>query len=140
MSLNRAMRGGLSALGAFAIATATSAPAAAQEPADPNPSRITVTGGIDFLNTYMFRGIRQDDTGVTTWPYANLGLLVYSGDKGLKTVSLKVGTWNSLHTGNTGSNGPSGCVDSAFPRISPQCSRTSSDPKPGIVGPGPISA
>ncbi len=67
-----------------------------------------MTGGIDFLNTYMFRGIRQDDSGLITWPYADLGLAVYSGDGGLKSVGINVGTWNSLHTGPTGSDGPSG--------------------------------
>lgn len=108
MSMNRAARYGTSGLVTLAMVTAMSATASAQEPADPNPSRITVTGGVDFLNAYAFRGIRQDDTGVTMWPYANLGLLVYSGDKGLKTVSLKVGTWNSLHSGVAGSDGPSG--------------------------------
>jgi hypothetical protein len=63
-----------------------------------------VVGGIDFLNTYMFRGIRQDDSGLITWPYADLGLAVYSGDGSLKSVGINVGTWNSLHTGPTGSD------------------------------------
>src|SRR5687768_8734099 len=84
------------------------APASAQEPTDPNPGNVTVTGGIDFLNTYMFRGIRQDDSGLITWPYADLGLAVYSGDGGLKSVAVNLGTWNSLHTGPTGSDGPTG--------------------------------
>jgi len=108
MSMNRATRCGTCGLVALAMVAVMSAPASAQEPADLTPGRITVTGGVDFLNTYMFRDTRQDDTGVTTWPYANLGLLVYSGDNGLKTVSLKVGTWNSLHSGVAGSDGPSG--------------------------------
>jgi hypothetical protein len=56
----------------------------------------------------MFRGIRQDDSGLITWPYADLGLAVYSGDGGLKSVGINVGTWNSLHTGVAGSDGPSG--------------------------------
>ncbi len=31
---------------------------------DRDPGRaVTLTGSFDFLNTYMFRGIRQDDTG-----------------------------------------------------------------------------
>ena len=58
LSLNRAVRYGLSGLGAFALVTALAAPAAAQDAADPNPGNVTVTAGVDFLNQYMFRGIR----------------------------------------------------------------------------------
>jgi hypothetical protein len=83
-------------------------PAAAQEPTDPNPGNITFTGGIDFLNQYMFRGIRQNSTGFVTWPAADLGIAVHSGDGGLKSASINFGTWNSLHSGDTGSDGPSG--------------------------------
>lgn len=107
MAWHRAMRG-LSAVGIFAIITLMAPPLLAQEPADPNPGTITFTGGIDFQNAYMFRGIRQDDTGVIARPYGDLGLAIYSGDSGLKGVRLHVGTWNSLHSGVAGSDGPSG--------------------------------
>jgi hypothetical protein len=103
MSFNRAMRYGMAGLAA-ALVVCLAAPASAQEPTDPNPGNITMTGGIDFLNTYMFRGIRQDDSGLITWPYADLGVAVYSGDGSLKSVGINVGTWNSLHTGVTGSD------------------------------------
>ena len=107
MSLNRAVRYGMS--GALAVVlTCMAAPASAQEPADPNPGNVTVTAGIDFLNTYMFRGIRQDDSGLIAWPYGDLGLALYSGEGGVKSVGLNIGTWNSLHSGPTGSDGPSG--------------------------------
>ena len=85
MSLNRAVRYGLSGV-VVALVLCLAAPASAQEPSDPNPGNITVAGGIDFLNTYMFRGIRQDDSGLITWPYADLGLAVYSGDGSVKSV------------------------------------------------------
>ena len=39
------------------------------------------------------------------WTWASR---MYSGDGGLKSVGVNVGTWNSLHTGDTGSDGPSG--------------------------------
>jgi hypothetical protein len=94
----------MSGLAAVMLVACLAAPVSAQEPTDPNPGNITVTGGIDFLNAYMFRGIRQDDSGLITWPYADLGLAVYSGDGGLKSVGINVGTWNSLHTGLTGSD------------------------------------
>jgi hypothetical protein len=84
--------------------------ASAQTPAttDPNPGRMTLTGSFDTVSTYMFRGIRQNSTGVALWPAADLGIALYSGDGGLKSVGVNVGTWNSLHTGDTGSDGPSG--------------------------------
>jgi hypothetical protein len=56
----------------------------------------------------MFRGIRQHSTGIALWPVADLGIAVYSGDGGLKSAGLNIGTWNSLHTGDTGQDGPTG--------------------------------
>jgi len=111
MLVIRATRYGLSAL-VFALAALIATPALAQtapaEPPDPNPGNMTVTASMDFLNTYMFRGIRQDDTKVIMWPAADLGLALYSGDGGLKSVGANVGSWNSLHTGSAGADGPSG--------------------------------
>ena len=52
-------------------------PAWAQAASDPNPGNLTITGGIDFLNAYLFRGIPQDDTGVITWPYGDLGIALH---------------------------------------------------------------
>ena len=83
----------------------TAAPAAAQA-SDPNPGAVTVTGGIDFLNAYYFRGIPQDESGVIMWPYGDLGFALYTGDGALKSISVNVGTWNSLHTGDAGLDGP----------------------------------
>lgn len=77
-------------------------------PVDPNPGNLTLTGGIDFLNAYLFRGIPQDDTGVVMWPYGDLGIALHSGDGVFKSVGVNVGLWNSLHTGDAGSDGPSG--------------------------------
>ncbi len=105
MSFTRARRDGLALLCAVGLLTAIAAPAAAQEPADPNPGAITISGGYDFLNQYMFRGIRQNSTGIAMWPWADLGIAAFSGDGGLKSVSINLGTWNSLHTGDTGSDG-----------------------------------
>jgi hypothetical protein len=79
-----------------------SAPAFAQEAKDPNPGALTLTGSVDFLNQYMFRGIRQNGTGMVTWPAMDLGISVYSGDGGLKSAGINFGTWNSLHSGDTG--------------------------------------
>jgi hypothetical protein len=92
------MSGALAAL----LVTCLAAPASAQEPADPNPGNVTFTGGVDFVSQYMFRGIRQHSTGFATWPYGDIGLAVYSGEGGLKSTTINFGTWNSLHSGDTG--------------------------------------
>jgi hypothetical protein len=73
-------------LGVFA------APAAAQDP------KVAVTGGVDFSNRYSFRGIRQNSGEVSIWPFVDVGVPVFSGDGGLKTVTINVGTWNAFHT------------------------------------------
>jgi hypothetical protein len=86
-------------------------PAAAQTPAestDPNPGNMTLTASFDVVSTYMFRGIRQHSTGIALWPVSDLGLSVYAGDGGLKSAAINVGTWNSLHTGDTGQDGSTG--------------------------------
>jgi hypothetical protein len=76
--------------------------------ADPNPGALTITGNIDFLNRYMFRGLRQNSTGMAMWPSFDLGIAAFSGKGGLKSAGINFGTWNSLHTGDTGQEGPSG--------------------------------
>jgi hypothetical protein len=98
------------ALAATCTLILASTPAWAQDKpsADPNPGALTITGSIDFLNQYMFRGIRQNSTGFATWPAVDLGIAAYSGEGGLKSVGINFGTWNSLHSGDTGSDGPSG--------------------------------
>lgn len=69
----------------LAILAVMAMPAAAQEPVRPQSDRITVGGGIDFLNVYAFRGIKQDDTGLIAWPSVNLGVRVYEGSGALKS-------------------------------------------------------
>jgi len=97
-------RSALAVVAAVGMMVVTSAPAFAQEAKDPNPGALTLTGSIDFLNQYMFRGIRQNSSGIATWPAMDLGISAYSGDGGLKSVGINFGTWNSLHTGDTGAD------------------------------------
>jgi hypothetical protein len=89
-------------LAALAVVACLAAPARAQAPADPNPGNLTFVGGMDFTNAYMFRGIRQDSTGLIMQPYGEIDIGVRAADAGLKSVSLTIGTWNSLHTGDAG--------------------------------------
>jgi hypothetical protein len=79
----------------------------AAAPPDPNPGALTFTGGIDFPSKYVFRGIVQEtDSGLTMFPYGDLGIAFYSGDGGLKSASVNVGIWNALMTGSSGLDGP----------------------------------
>ena len=100
----RVRRSALAVVAVVGVVVMTSAPAFAQEPKDPNPGAITLTGSIDFLNQYMFRGIRQNGSGIVTWPAVDLGIAAYSGEGGLKSVGINFGTWNSLHSGDTGAD------------------------------------
>ena len=63
---------------------------------------------MDASNAYLFRGIPQDDTGLILWPAADLGVALRSGGGTVRSVTVNVGMWNSLHTGITGADGPSG--------------------------------
>ena len=101
MSSTRAMRWGLSLLGAFGLVTLLSAPAQAQ---DDGPS-VTVTGGLDFTNQYNFRGIRQNTEGISIWPFLDMAIPAWSGDSALKAVTVNLGTWNELHSQFSGNKG-----------------------------------
>jgi len=93
----------------LAAATAVIATAAsAQQAATPDTGMVAIAGAIDIRNAYMFRGIRQDDTGVITWPAAEVGLRLHSADHGLTSVRVHLGTFNSLHSGWAGSGGLTG--------------------------------
>ena len=104
MLLTRTLRFGISFMVAVGLLTVLAAPAMAQD----TPPTVTVSAGIDLVNQYMFRGIRQNGTGVATWPFFDLGIGAFEGEGGLKSVGINFGTWNSLHTGDTGQDGPSG--------------------------------
>ena len=41
--------------------------------------------------------------GMALWP-GPIGVAVHSGDGGVKSVAVNLGTWNSLHTGDTGTD------------------------------------
>ena len=95
--------------GVLAATVLLVAPAPVMAQSDPNPGALTFTGGLDFPTIYFFRGIRQetDPKFPTAWPYGDLGIALFSGDGGLKSVGVNVGVWNSLHTGSSGTAGPS---------------------------------
>ena len=82
--------------------------AAAQSSGGPNTGAFTLAGSMDFANAYLFRGIPQDDTGLIMWPAADLGVSLKSGNGTVRSVTVHTGLWNSLHTGITGADGPTG--------------------------------
>ena len=94
MSFTRAMRFGFAALAVFTVVATTATPALAQDP----PPVVVVTGGLDFVNQYNFRGLRQNTEGISIWPYVDLGFTPYRGDGGLKTLGINVGSWNAFHS------------------------------------------
>jgi hypothetical protein len=97
----------LVAVAVLLFALAASGPAFAQD--DPNSGSLTFTGGFDMPSIYYFRGIRQDtDPGFTLWPFGDVGLSLASGDGPVKSATLNVGVWNSLHSGSAGLDGTSG--------------------------------
>lgn len=88
MSFTRAVRFGFSAMAVLAVVLLAS-PASAQ---------VAVTGGVDLVNQYNFRGIRQNVDPVSIWPYVDFGFTPFMGDGGLKTVGVNLGTWNAFNT------------------------------------------
>ena len=98
MSLTRTLRFGIPFMMALGLITTLAAPAMAQDA----PPTVTMSAGIDLVNQYMFRGIRQNGTGVATWPFFDLGIGAFEGEGGLKSVGINVGTWNSAHSKPSG--------------------------------------
>jgi hypothetical protein len=78
----------------------TAAPAWAQS--SPNGGAITLTGSLDAGSAYFRRGIPQDDTGLILWPAIEGGVALSDA------LTVRVGSWNSLHTGDRGLDGPTG--------------------------------
>lgn len=92
---------GLISTSAMAQDAAAPAPEAQVQPSAPaaEVKRFTATGGVDFMTSYVFRGIYQEDHGTIMPPYFDLGVALGKG------VSLNVGNWNSLHSGPSGHSG-----------------------------------
>src|SRR4029078_13112682 len=86
-----------------AAALVSATPASAQS-TDPNPGAMTFTANFGFANAYMFRGIPQDECRVIMWPSADLGIALFSGDGGLNSIGVNIGTGNSMRTGEAGDN------------------------------------
>ena len=65
----------------------------------PNTGKVSLSGGVDFVTAYYFRGIAQETHGFIAQPYVDIGLNILEPDEGwLNSLDLGVGTWNSLHS------------------------------------------
>ena len=83
--------------------------ARAQSPSDPNSGSLKFSAGFDVASVYVFRGfVQETDPKFTAFPYGDLGVVLTSGDGTIKSTVVNIGVWNSLNTGSSGSDGPSG--------------------------------
>jgi len=81
----------------------------AQSPTDPNSGAVHFTGGIDTASVYVFRGLVQEvEPKLTLFPYGDLAIALTTGDGFVRSTVVNVGVWNSLNTGSSGTDGPSG--------------------------------
>jgi hypothetical protein len=72
----------------------------------PNTGRIAISAGIDLTTDYHFRGIKQETAGYIIQPYGDLTFKLWDGVPVFGNLALTIGTWNSLHGGPTGTDGP----------------------------------
>jgi hypothetical protein len=80
--------------------------AVAQEEKGPNTGRISISAGVDFPTDYYFRGIIQETRDYIIQPYGDLTFKLWDGVPAFGDLALTIGTWNSLHGGPTGIDGP----------------------------------
>jgi hypothetical protein len=88
------------------VMLAAAAPVRAQQGSGTEAGAVDVAASIDVVNQYVFRGVRQNSDGMAMWPAIGVGMTVHSGDGVLKRVRVGGGFLSSLHTGDTGSGGP----------------------------------
>lgn len=74
----------------------TTPAAHAEEEAGPNTGKISLSAGVDFTTAYFFRGIVQEDQGLITQPWVDIGVALSDN------LSLNFGLWNSMHDRQTG--------------------------------------
>jgi hypothetical protein len=93
------VRTAMAVLGLLAVQASS---AEAQGTTSPNGGNIQLSAYFDVTNAYLFRGLRQDDTGWIMQPAADVGVRLFEAAGPV----LHVGSWNSLHTGLAGLDGP----------------------------------
>lgn len=102
----RGSRGVAAALAILAGVVCGAPDVGAQEDKGPNTGRISLSAGVDFPTDYYFRGIVQETKDYIIQPYGDLTFKLWDGVPAFGNLALTIGTWNSLHGGNTGADGP----------------------------------
>lgn len=76
--------------GLLLVGLIVSAPAQAraQQPSAPD-EKVIVEAGVSVVSQYMFRGVRQNTTGVAVWPSGDVSLRAYSADRPLERVVVE---------------------------------------------------
>lgn len=83
--------------------------ASAQAAGNSNLGALHFTGGVDFPSVYVFRGfVQETDPKLTLFPYGDIAIALTSGEGMIKSTVVDFGVWNSLNTGSSGTDGPSG--------------------------------
>lgn len=74
--------------------------AMAQDAVDPNTGAFAFGVDLNWTTSYFFRGYNQEDTGLILQPNVFTTFNAVSSDE--VTVDLKLGSWNSIHSEQTG--------------------------------------
>lgn len=95
----------------LALAAALAVPhfAMAEEEVAPNTGALSLSGGVDFASSYIFRGLVIENDGLISQPWATLSVTAY--DEGDLAIVPFVGIWNSVHS-ETDANSAHGPSDS----------------------------
>ena len=73
-----------------------------ESPKDTQDGFITLDAGIHFTTHYLMRGIPQEDKGVIGQPWIELQMHLYRGNGFITDMYLYGRSWNSFHSGPTG--------------------------------------
>lgn len=87
-------------LASVALAAAVAVPqigrAADAESTSPNTGALSLSGGMDLVTAYVFRGAEVSDTGVILQPWAQLNAAAYKSDS--LTITPYIGFWNDIQS------------------------------------------
>ncbi len=86
---------------AAVVATTVMAGQARAQDEGPNLGAVSVSGGVDFVTQYWFRGMAQENQGFISQPWIDVAINL--GPFGLDNVDVYGGFWGSIHSG-TGSS------------------------------------
>ncbi|MEM6393820.1 MAG: TorF family putative porin [Planctomycetota bacterium] len=109
--LSKLFKGSLLSAGVAGAVCVTTPAVEAQEAPAVNNGEIAFSFAVDVTTNYYFRGFEQEDSGLIVQPDFSVSTEVAEG------ISVYVGTWQSLHTDETGASpgpGPDFWYESDF--------------------------